>query len=173
MGDDYPDVRDQLSFIEKVVRTEEERFHETLEEGEQLLLSRVNAAKAGGTRVLAGQDAFQLYDTFGFPIDLTEEICREHGFKVDRDGFTAALNAQRDRARSARQVAEGMNTDRTALENYTEESRFVGYEYVGHRSRSHSDCHQWQPGGRRPARRRGGRIAGRDPVLRGERWSSR
>jgi alanyl-tRNA synthetase len=127
MGDDYPAVREQLSFIEKVVRTEEERFHETLEEGEQLLLSRLDAAKATGTRVLAGQDAFQLYDTFGFPIDLTEEICREHGFEVDRDGFTAALNAQRDRARSARQVAEGMNTDRTALENYTEESRFVGY----------------------------------------------
>ena len=128
MGEEYTAVREQQPFIEKVVRTEEERFHETLEEGEQLLLQRLQAAKEAGHGLLNGDDAFQLYDTFGFPIDLTEEICREQGFEVDREGFQLALQAQRDRARSARQVAEGMNTARGVLEAYTEQSRFIGYE---------------------------------------------
>ncbi|GGJ11984.1 alanine--tRNA ligase [Alicyclobacillus cellulosilyticus] len=128
MGDDYPEVREKLAFIQRVVRTEEERFLETLSEGEALLLQLITDLRRSGRDVLAGTDAFRLYDTFGFPIDLTEEIAREHGVNVDRAGFEAELAAQRERARQARQVAEGMSSERGVLETITTPSRFVGYD---------------------------------------------
>ncbi|MBX5437115.1 MAG: alanine--tRNA ligase [Alicyclobacillaceae bacterium] len=127
MGDEYPEVRDKRPFIERVVKAEEERFHETLAEGEALLLERLERVKREGLTHLAGEDAFRLYDTYGFPIDLTEEIAREQGVEVDRAGFERELEAQRERARRARQVAEGMNSERGALETVTAPSRFVGY----------------------------------------------
>lgn len=128
MGNDYPEVREKLSFIERVIRTEEERFLETLTEGEQLLQSTLERLLCDGVSVLPGTDAFRLYDTFGFPLDLTEEIALEKGITVDRDGFNKELDAQRDRARSARHTAEGMNTDRGVLEAITVDSQFVGYD---------------------------------------------
>ncbi|QQE77368.1 alanine--tRNA ligase [Alicyclobacillus sp. SO9] len=127
MGADYPDVREKLSFITKVIRTEEERFHETLEEGENLLTKWLKEVRNSGKGRLEGKDAFQLYDTFGFPLDITEEMAREQGIEVDRAGFEAELEAQRSRARNARVTTEGMNTDRGVLESFTDESRFVGY----------------------------------------------
>jgi alanyl-tRNA synthetase len=130
MGVEYPEVAEKLEFIQRVVRTEEERFLETLSEGEALLQETLERLAAQGDRVLSGEDAFRLYDTFGFPIDLTEEIAREHGISVDRDGFQRALDAQRERARAARQTAEGMNSERGVLETLTVESRFVGYDQL-------------------------------------------
>jgi alanyl-tRNA synthetase len=127
MGDDYPEVRDKMEFIQRVVHTEEERFLETLAEGEQLLEGILDQLKREGKSVLSGADAFRLYDTFGFPIDLTEEMAREHGVTVDREEFAKHLEEQRERARSARQIAEGMNADRGALESITDPSQFVGY----------------------------------------------
>ena len=127
MGDDYPEVKTKLDFIKRVVRIEEERFHETLVEGEALLVNTIRQVQAAGQSQLAGPDAFKLYDTFGFPIDLTEEIAAEHQVTVDRAGFEAELAAQRDRARQARQTTEGMNSDRGALEFLTDPSQFVGY----------------------------------------------
>lgn len=127
MGKDYPEVRTKLEFITRVVRIEEERFHETLVEGEALLIHTIRQLQAAGQSQLAGPDAFKLYDTFGFPIDLTEEIAAEHQVSVDREGFEAELAAQRDRARQARQTTEGMNSDRGALEFLTDPSHFVGY----------------------------------------------
>jgi alanyl-tRNA synthetase len=130
MGDDYPEVRDKLTLIQRVVRTEEERFQATLAEGEALLLELVEQIKAAGGDRLSGQEAFRLYDTFGFPVDLTEEITQEHGIVVDREGFQVELEAQRERARAARQSVEGMNATRGALESVTAASRFVGYEQL-------------------------------------------
>lgn len=127
MGDDYPEVRTKLDFITRVVRIEEERFHETLVEGETLLADTIRQLQAEGQTQLTGADAFKLYDTFGFPIDLTEEISAEHHITVDRAGFDSELAAQRQRAREARHAAEGMNNDRGALEYLTEPSQFVGY----------------------------------------------
>ncbi|MCL6625668.1 alanine--tRNA ligase [Alicyclobacillus shizuokensis] len=128
MGADYPELREKLDLIRRVVRTEEERFQATLAEGEALLLQLVeDIRKRGGDR-LSGTEAFRLYDTFGFPVDLTEEIAKEHGVAVDRAGFEAELEAQRERARAARQSVEGMNATRGALETITAPSRFVGYE---------------------------------------------
>lgn len=127
MGDDYPEVREKLDFITRVVKTEEERFLETLVEGETLLLGILEDLKQSGKTQLSGTDAFRLYDTFGFPIDLTEEITQEHGVSVDRDGFREELENQRTRARAARQTVEGMNNDRGVLETLTTASKFVGY----------------------------------------------
>lgn len=131
MGDDYPEIREKMDFIQRVVHTEEERFMETLAEGEALLQSSLTRLTETGQSVLSGEDAFRLYDTFGFPIDLTEEMAMEHGVRIDRDGFHAHLEAQRDRARSARHVAEGMNSDRGDLESLTVPSQFVGYSQLG------------------------------------------
>ncbi|MCY0888433.1 MAG: alanine--tRNA ligase [Alicyclobacillaceae bacterium] len=128
MGDDYPEVREKQSFIERVVRTEEERFQETLTEGEHLLEARIRDLKQSGLTELSGEDAFRLYDTFGFPIDLTIELAAESGISVDRAGFEAELEIQRERARSARHQFDGMQSDRTEVENITVPSRFVGYE---------------------------------------------
>ncbi|KRW91675.1 alanyl-tRNA synthetase [Alicyclobacillus tengchongensis] len=128
MGEDYPDIREKRSLIERVVRTEEERFHETLSGGEALLSELMAELGAKSETVISGTDAFRLYDTYGFPIDLTVEIAKESGFTVDCDGFDAELEAQRTRARQARQVAEGMQSQRGALETIDQPSKFVGYE---------------------------------------------
>lgn len=135
MGADYPEVREKVDFIRRVVRTEEERFRETLTEGEALLTAALEQVQATGGQTLSGQDAFVLYDTFGFPIDLTEEIAAENGVQVDRAAFGAALAAQRARGREARHVTEGMNTVRGQLETLTEDSQFVGYDKLQTESR--------------------------------------
>ncbi len=135
MGDDYPEVAEKLAFIQRVIHSEEERFQETLAEGEALLLVKLAEVRQSGGTQLAGEDAFRLYDTFGFPIDLTEEIAAESEMGVDRAGFAAQLEAQRERARTARQQNEGMNSDRGILENITVPSRFVGYERLHSHSR--------------------------------------
>ncbi len=127
MGEDYTEVKDKLDFIQKVVKTEEERFHETLVEGETLLLELIASLRQSGGSQLAGEDAFRLYDTFGFPIDLTIEIAEENGVTVDREGFNAKLEDQRVRARAARHTSEGMSSDRGVLETITTPSQFVGY----------------------------------------------
>ena len=126
MGEDYPDIREKREFIMRVVRLEEERFHETLSEGEALLMRVLEGLTETG-QSLSGEDAFRLYDTYGFPIDITEEIAAEQGVTVDREAFERELDAQRERARNARQTAEGMNALRGALENLTTKSQFVGY----------------------------------------------
>lgn len=135
MGADYPEVREKLDFIRRVVRTEEERFHETLAEGEALLTAALDELQDSGGKMLSGQDAFKLYDTFGFPVDLTEEIAAERGVAIDRDAFAKELEAQRTRARSARHSTEGMNVSRGQIESYMDESTFVGYETLRSESR--------------------------------------
>lgn len=130
MGEDYPEIRDKRSLIERVVKTEEERFHETLSDGEALLADSLASLRSRGEVVLSGADAFKLYDTYGFPIDLTIEIAEETGFTVDKEGFEKELEEQRTRARNARQTAEGMSSQRGVLEQFTTASTFVGYEQL-------------------------------------------
>ena len=99
MGDAYPEIKAQQKLIESVIREEEMAFLRTLDRGIKLLDECMAAASA--TKVIAGEDAFKLYDTFGFPIDLTELIATENGFKVDIDGFNVELGKQKERARNA------------------------------------------------------------------------
>lgn len=127
MGEYYPAVVEKREFIEKVIRTEEERFHETLSDGLVLLSNLVNEAKASNVTVIGGEDAFKLYDTYGFPFDLTEDFAMEHGMTVDLDGFNAAMEAQRARARAARQDTGSMKIQGGPLADLTVNSQFVGY----------------------------------------------
>ncbi|MGG4146937.1 alanine--tRNA ligase [Paenibacillus algorifonticola] len=127
MGVYYDEVVSKREFIEKVIRTEEERFHETLSDGLALLTTLVDTARAAGGKEIGGEDAFRLYDTYGFPFDLTEDFAAENGLTVDRAGFDAAMEAQRERARAARQDTGGMKIQGGALGEFTVKSEFVGY----------------------------------------------
>ncbi len=128
MGVYYPEVVEKREFIERVIRTEEERFHETLSDGLAILSELADSARKDGRNAIGGEDAFKLYDTYGFPFDLTEDYASEHGLTVDRDGFDAAMEAQRERARSARQDSGSMKVQGGPLGEYTEASAFVGYD---------------------------------------------
>ena len=127
MGVYYPEVVEKREFIERVIRTEEERFHETLSDGLAMLSELVTAAAKAGNKEINGDDAFRLYDTYGFPFDLTEDYASENGMTVDRAGFDAAMEAQRDRARAARQDTGSMKVQGGPLGDFTIKSEFVGY----------------------------------------------
>ncbi|MBY0088162.1 alanine--tRNA ligase [Brevibacillus brevis] len=127
MGEFYPEVVQKRAFIEKVIRAEEERFHETLNDGLAILSDMVKAAKESGKTQLSGQDVFKMYDTYGFPVDLTEDFADEQGLTVDRDGFDQAMEEQRERARAARQDVDSMQIQGGPLSDLTVTSQFVGY----------------------------------------------
>lgn len=124
----YPEVLAQQVFIEKVIRNEEERFHETINEGLEILNQVIAKLKADGQETLAGADIFKLYDTYGFPVELTEEVAQDEGLKVDHAGFEKEMDAQRARARSARSTELSMGVQSALLTDIKVESRFVGYE---------------------------------------------
>ena len=103
MGDAYPELRKNKARVAQVLKQEEERFGETIENGMKILDEALAAVEKSGRRELDGETAFTLYDTFGFPFDLTADVCRERGVAVDEAGFEKAMDAQRERARAASQ----------------------------------------------------------------------
>ncbi len=121
MGEAYPELRRAASRVTEVLKAEEERFFLTIHHGMEIL----EAALAGGTKVIDGDTAFKLHDTFGFPVDLTGDVCRERGVTVDGVGFDAAMNRQRAMARSATKfkMAAGLHYDGTP-------TAFHGYEHL-------------------------------------------
>jgi alanyl-tRNA synthetase len=123
MGDAFPELRKELEQVEKVLEREEKRFAETLGQGMKILEACV--AKMEGT-VIEGETVFQLYDTYGFPVDLTADFAREHNLTVDYDGFEKAMEAQRDRARSASHFGADAHKN-IELDSQTE---FTGYELL-------------------------------------------
>ncbi|MED4953637.1 alanine--tRNA ligase [Paenibacillus sp. FSL R5-0527] len=127
MGSYYPDVVTKREFIEKVIHNEEERFHETLSDGLAILAEISGEAKAAGRTLISGTDAFKLYDTYGFPLDLTEDFAAEQGLSVDREGFEAAMEEQRERARKARHESGSMKVQGGVLADFTTKTEFVGY----------------------------------------------
>jgi len=128
MVDFYPEVKEKHEFIARVIKNEEDRFHETLDGGLSILSEVIEKEKAKGLTVIPGADAFKLYDTYGFPIELTEEYAEEAGMTVDHEGFEAAMNEQRERARAARADVDSMQVQSEVLTNLTMESNFVGYD---------------------------------------------
>lgn len=127
MGDYYKELQEKADFVQTVIKNEEERFHETIEGGElQLEAILSELAEAGKTEV-SGAQAFQLYDTFGFPLEITEEIAQENNFTVDQTGFEVEMEKQRERARAARSNEESMSVQSEALQSVTTEFEFVGY----------------------------------------------
>jgi alanyl-tRNA synthetase len=127
MHDFYPEVKDKTDFIQKVIKNEEERFHETLHEGLAILASIIKKAKDKGSDTISGEDVFRLYDTYGFPVELTEEYAEEDGLKIDHEGFEAEMEVQRERARAARHDENSMHVQGGVLRDITAESKFVGY----------------------------------------------
>ncbi|MCE7790923.1 alanine--tRNA ligase [Salipaludibacillus sp. CUR1] len=127
MADFYPEVKEKQEFIQKVVRTEEERFHETLTDGLVMLNKLIEKAKADRVETISGVEGFKLYDTYGFPVDLTEEYLEEAGLKLDRSGFDQEMGKQRERARAARQESGSMQLQDEVLGSIQEQSKFVGY----------------------------------------------
>lgn len=123
----YPNVKEKADFIARVIKSEEERFHETLEEGLSILNQFIETAKASG-RIINGEDAFKLYDTYGFPIELTEEIAVNEGLQIDMDAFESHMDAQRERARKARQNNQSMQVQSEVLKAIKTPSQFLGYE---------------------------------------------
>ena len=125
MGASYPELEAQKELIMKVMKEEEDSFLRTLENGIRLLNGVMEEARATGSTVIAGDKAFTLFDTFGFPLDLTELICRENGLTVDEEGFRVEMEKQKARARNDAQVEMG---DWTVVSEG--ESSFVGYDYT-------------------------------------------
>ncbi|WP_100331662.1 alanine--tRNA ligase [Bacillus xiapuensis] len=130
MKEFYPEVAAKTEFIQKVIKNEEERFHETLHEGLTILSSVIKDAKNNGSDKIAGEDVFRLYDTYGFPVELTEEYAEEEGLKVDHEGFDKEMANQRARARAARQEVDSMQVQGGVLGEIKTESRFSGYEQL-------------------------------------------
>ncbi|MBN9367852.1 MAG: alanine--tRNA ligase [Comamonadaceae bacterium] len=121
MGDAYPQLRAQEQRITEILKAEEERFFETLANGMEIL----DAALAGGEKVLPGDVAFKLHDTYGFPLDLTNDVCRERGVGVDEAGFNAAMDAQKNKARAAGKFKMDRALEYTGVAN-----AFTGYEHL-------------------------------------------
>ena len=130
MGGAYPELTAQRELIARVMKEEEDSFLRTLEKGINLLTTEMDELKAQGKTELSGKEAFRLFDTYGFPIDLTELICREHGFSVDEKQFEEEMAQQKARARNAAAVE---NSDWVVLREGEQE--FVGYDYTEY------ECH--------------------------------
>lgn len=129
----YPNVKEKADFIKRVIKSEEERFHETLEEGLSILNQLIEKAKKDNHDI-KGEDAFKLYDTYGFPVELTEELATQEGLSVDMTTFENEMQQQRDRARQARQSSQSMQIQSEVLKNITDDSTFVGYETTDYQS---------------------------------------
>jgi alanyl-tRNA synthetase len=125
MGDAFPELKAQQQLITKVIKEEEDSFLRTLDKGISMLDKAMEELKAQGKNQLDGVQAFRLFDTYGFPLDLTELICRENGFTVDEEQFNVEMQKQKERARNAAAVE---NSDWTELQSG--EQQFVGYDYT-------------------------------------------
>ena len=125
MGDAYPELRRDKLRVTEVLRAEEERFFQTIANGMEILEAALGATTGGGARVLDGETAFKLHDTFGFPLDLTADVCRERGVAVDEAGFNTAMARQREQARAKAKfkMAQGLEYDGAA-------TAFHGYEHL-------------------------------------------
>lgn len=129
-GEAYPEIVEKESYVKKVIKIEEEKFNETLDQGVEILNSYINELKENNEKVLSGEKAFKLYDTYGFPMDLTQEILEEQGFEIDEDGFQKEMEAQRQRARADRGAMEDESWKEDPLSTLDESiaSTFDGYE---------------------------------------------
>lgn len=135
--DGYSELADKKDYILKLITTEEENFNKTIDQGLNILSDMMEEMKKEGKTVLSGENTFKLYDTYGFPMDLTIEILEEKGFTADEEGFRQAMEVQRQTAREAREVTNYMGADVTVYQSIDPavESRFVGYDRLRHESK--------------------------------------
>ena len=121
----YPEVLEKKNFIEKIVKREEETFARTIDAGSSMLDELLANLKKSGKDTLEGKDIFKLYDTYGFPVELTEELAEDEGFKIDHEGFKAAMKEQQERARASVVKGGSMGMQNETLANITEPSEFL------------------------------------------------
>ncbi len=135
--DGYPELEEKKDFIFNVLTQEESKFAKTIDQGLSILNEMEEAMEKEGKKELSGSDAFKLYDTYGFPLDLTTEILEEKGFSVDNAGFEAAMAEQKDKARKARKTTNYMGADVTVYESIDPgiTTEFVGYDKLIHESK--------------------------------------
>ena len=135
--DGYPELEEKKDFIFKVLSQEEEKFGKTIDQGLSILSDMEKQMEADSVKVLSGENAFKLYDTYGFPMDLTQEILEEKGFSVDEEGFKKAMEVQRTTARKARKVTNYMGADETVYESVDPSvtTEFVGYDSLNCKSK--------------------------------------
>lgn len=124
----YPEVQEQETYIMNIIKVEEERFNETLNDGLDRLHNIIETEKAKNRTIIPGADVFKLYDTYGFPKELTEEYVGEFGFTIDDIGFDKEMEKQRTRAREARENTDSMQVQDGLLADLTDESTFIGYD---------------------------------------------
>ena len=134
--DGYPELEEKKDFIFKVLTQEEEKFNKTIDQGLAILNDMQDEMSKSGSRVLSGENTFKLYDTYGFPVDLTAEILEEKGFSYDEAGFKACMDEQREKARKARKTTNYMGADVTVYESIDPSitTEFVGYDKLTARS---------------------------------------
>ena len=134
--DGYPELEEKREFILKVIAKEEEQFNKTIDQGLGILADMISDMESKGEKTLNGEDAFRLYDTYGFPLDLTKEILEEKELGVDEKGFQACMEVQRKKARDAREVTNYMGADVTVYESIDPSvtSTFVGYDNLTYES---------------------------------------
>ena len=135
--DGYPELEEKKVMIFKVLTEEEDKFNKTIDQGLAILSDMEEEMKKNGASVLPGSDAFKLYDTYGFPLDLTREILEEKNFRVDEDGFAACMKEQKEKARKARKTTNYMGADVTVYQSIDPSvtSEFVGYDRLVHDSK--------------------------------------
>ena len=135
--DGYPELEEKKAMILKVLAEEEEKFNKTIDQGLAILADMEGEMSAKNETVLSGENAFKLYDTYGFPLDLTIEILEEKNLTVDEEGFQAAMKEQREKARKARKTTNYMGADVTVYQSIPAEitSKFVGYDRLSHESK--------------------------------------
>ena len=135
--DGYPELEEKKEFIFKVLSQEEDKFNKTIDQGLNILAGMESKMEAAGEKTLSGSDAFTLYDTYGFPLDLTKEILEEKGYSIDEEGFKAAMEEQRTKARNAREVTNYMGADATVYDEIDASvtTEFVGYDHLTYDSK--------------------------------------
>lgn len=135
--DGYPELDEKRDFIFNVLTKEEEQFSKTIDQGLHILEEMEAEMKAAGSTQLSGENAFKLYDTYGFPLDLTKEILEEKGISIDEAGFKSAMEEQREKARKAREVTNYMGADATVYDEIDPKvtTEFAGYDNLSHQSK--------------------------------------
>lgn len=131
-GDAYPELREKKEYIKKVIKLEEERFIETIDSGMEILKDYITETLNSGSKMLTGEKAFKLYDTYGFPLELTQEIVEEKGVSIDLEGFNKEMKLQRERARQARGESNYMGSEDSIINKLPVdlETVFEGYEKI-------------------------------------------
>ncbi|MBT3253798.1 MAG: alanine--tRNA ligase [Candidatus Marinimicrobia bacterium] len=130
MGEAYPELNERVAYIQKVIKSEEDSFSQTLGRGLQIFAGMVKDAKSASQKTLSGENVFKLYDTFGFPVDLTSLMADEEGFNVDLESFEVLMNSQREKARQATQLKQTHTKgSKWEIINPGEHSEFLGYTH--------------------------------------------